>query len=149
MYDYYTAKQFAFTGPIDYFTAKSYIKNNSDAALNPIQRRGSSVIKTDTFLNTKSLWIEKSAILAFANSLIRADSLNGIRVYFAQYDDDASIHDPTLPKKFNGMRTIIFMATKTRDTSNCFHPNKKYTDGLYIYDYNSLCPDVCNNSEFK
>lgn len=141
-------KEKAITEPINYFIAKSYIKNHSDPTLNQVSRP-SSIDASNIIYNTKSLWIDKNAILALANSLIVSDTLNGIRVYFAQYDDNASVNDPLLDKKYNGMQTIIFMATRTSDNANVFHRSGKYADGLYIYDYNSLCPDICINADFN
>lgn len=134
--------------PINYFVAKSYIRNNEDKDYVP-QTRPSTTNPGRVVNNTKSVWVDKNAILAFANSLIKNDSLNGIRFYFAVYDDNASMHDPKLPAYSEGMRTLIFTATKIPDTSNYFHTTGKYSDGLYIFDYNSLCPNVCNNSDFK
>ncbi len=95
---------------------------------------------------TNSVWIKKDAILSFANTLINDKSIDGIRLYFAQYPLNGSELDSKLNKSVNGMKTIIFTATTpTADGNNHvdYFPSQADGRGLYIYDYNSLCPDKC------
>ncbi len=110
-----------------------------------------------TVKRTESIWIDKTAILDFAKTLLSNDSIDGIRVYMAQYPDNASSIDAGIDVSNNGRKTIIFTATRlmpdgSKHVDIClpkphtmalgFGP----TDGLYVYDYNSLCPDDCSGA---
>lgn len=142
-----------FSGPIkNELLAKAYIAycNNSRP---PSLTRVVEGVPTPVD-HTKSVWIDKEVIKAFAQEMIDNSEVDGIRVYYARYLDFATNLDQDVDKRFNGRETLIFVATTPQNNGKfTYHkdyyniPEKAYSS-LYIYDYNSLCPplDSCTGA---
>ena len=145
-------KNFVFdsTQPVEVLVAKAYIDlYRNDTPPKP----SSGPTSTLSVKRTESVWIDKRAILAFARTILTNDSIDGIRVYFAKYPANAPEVDAGLDASCNNRTTIIFTATGLmpdgRKHVDKFLPKprgatKGPMDGLYVYDYNSLCPDSCS-----
>jgi hypothetical protein len=102
---------------------------------------------------TEAVWVDRDAILDLAQTLINdPDHVDGIRIYFAKYPSERQIIlDPALDPKEFSRKALVFVPTKDslvgaehyhRDYFKLGHPG----DGIYIYDYNSLCPTKCTGA---
>jgi hypothetical protein len=144
------------TARCEILIAQAYINqfkgNNPPTELSNIMGQSGLTVK-----RTESVWIERKAILNFANTFIKDDSIDGIRLYFAQYLDNASSVDAGIDPGNNGRKTIVFTATRLmpdgRHHVDYYKPKPKSQakddttdDGMYVYDYNSLCPDSCSGA---
>jgi len=143
----YNQKDFL-TGPMDSAFAHWYIRNYKESQKPTIDVNGKEVPVTE------SIWIDRNAILEFAKTILDGqDDIDGIRVYFAKYppEFECSI-DPNLRTTaalVHDRNTVVMVATKNGGTdihSDYFEPMGTSSRGLYIYDYNSLCPTVCQRA---
>ena len=100
---------------------------------------GGGTIKVPT---TENVWVDKDVILYYAKKFIDDPTFDGIRLYNAQYPMNAPEIDSGLDSTTRGRHTIILTATKS-DGNNGHNDWYGAQSGVYIYDYNSLCPDKC------
>lgn len=138
-----------FTGPMDIGLAHRYSIEYQTFYATPESRPTPAGLKSVPA--TKSLWIDKKAIYTFVQTFLSNSDLDGIRVYFAKYNIDASERDALVNPENNGRNTVFFVVTQKDPTDPTKHtdfykpsPTNRRTDGLYIYDYNSLCPKDCS-----
>jgi hypothetical protein len=131
------------TGEMDQIFAQYYI-TEFKANMPETERKTIGGREVDV-KRTESVWVERAAILAFAQQLATNADIDGIRLYFAQYPTNAHELDPKLLAEVDGRRTILFTLTKPDGANHkdFFYRPGTGTAGIYIYDYNGLCPDIC------
>ena len=141
-----------YTGPMDIALAHKYsieyqtFYNKTESRVIPIEGR-------KEIPRTKSLWVDKRVIYSFIETFLNDSNLDGIRIYEAKYNIDAADRDAGVDRSSIGKNTVFFVATSKdgnnhKDTYFSF-PGSPTSTGLYIYDYNSLCPDICLGGDFN
>jgi ribosomal protein S27AE len=95
--------------------------------------------------STESVWVDREVIAAFAKSIADGtNDIDGMRIYFAKYPSKIQISiDPKIDPENADRNTLIFVATKNKAD---YYDEGSIENGLFIYDYNSLCPRRCEGN---
>lgn len=105
----------------------------------------------ETIPVTENVWVDREAILTFANTIVEGgNDIDGIRIYYAKYPSKVLCSiDPNLdPEEVHDRQHLIMVATKKvgDEHHDYFEAKGSSSKGLYIYDYNSLCPSICKGA---
>lgn len=130
------------TKPVDFNLARLYVSHYKEQ-----HRVTPGNVASES--RTEAVWVDREAIEAFMYTLMNDKTLTGIRFYYSQYTPKVSTEDPRVSAEYNGRQMLIFVATKDSAGGHYDYfrsTDGKRSDGLYIYDYNSLCPNDCKGA---